>query len=121
MNHIVAEGLLIPAGTSQVSQAVAMEDHNGLKVHVWLIQATGPLGGGNGLNLDVEGSVDLDNWIAPDFGFNVTVAEPAPINQWLPATGGEPAVSFPFIRVRYRNESTEDILLGASVTPYDRA
>lgn len=120
MNHIVAEGLLLRGGVTQVSQAVATDGYNGARIHVWLIRSTGSLISG-GLNLDLEGSMDLDNWVAPSLGFNVSVFDEPPLNEWVPSSGGAPAVNFPFIRVRYRNDTTEDILLGASVVLYNRA
>lgn len=115
MIHVLAERLLLRAGTTEVSQPIAMEDKNGANIQVWFVQSTGALGG-SGVTVTLQGSDDLDNWESSNI--SDTASDDPPSCKWIPGWDAFDDVPYPYVRLKYVSASSEDILLGASLSTY---
>jgi len=115
MIHVLAERLLLRAGATEVSQPVAMEKQNGANIQVWLIHATAALAS-SGVTVSLEGSDDLENW-----DISITAGDAnldPPMTTWIPGWGGFEDVPYPYVRLKYVSASSQDILMGASISTH---
>jgi hypothetical protein len=116
VHQILAEGLVLSAASEEVSQAVAMGEDNMVSVQAEIVAVSTDISTGSGVTFSVEGSNDLENWTTTtlSYSFEATTYQ-GPSMTYLPPYSNAPTIGFPFVRVRYKNDSSAEILLRVSM------
>lgn len=114
MAQSLVERLLLSATRStEVTQAVPMGDDNTIELQVCLIAASAA--SLTGVTVTVEGSDDLENWDNMMLAYQETLYN-VPAVELIPSSAPMSAIPFDFVRVKFEQGGSEDVLLDAAIS-----
>lgn len=115
MAQVLAEGLYLSSTRkTEVTQAVGMGDDNTVKLQVSLI-ACSAASLGTGVTVTVEGSDDLENWDKMAMAYQAIVYN-APAVELIPYSSPMSAIPFDYVRVKFEQGGSEDVILDAALS-----
>jgi|JI102314A1RNA_FD_contig_31_7715912_length_515_multi_2_in_0_out_0_1 hypothetical protein len=112
-HHVVTEKLLLASSGQQVSQAIPNQGlANAIWINAW-IESGGTITSGD-LDIDVQQSFDLDTWATVSSIYGSLSLAPGSVSFGTDYIGTA-CIRAPFVRLKFKNTTAIDLLVGAEV------